>query len=150
MIKKIIGWLNRHSEIRNEVKKEMNAIEFLTIEDAYHQAINHIEKHPDYFEIILNKTGKVEESKVLDPLVASFFSKYEEVYLIGEDSRIRLFETPNGCNSGHPLVCKCEADGFEFRLEDGGPGLIECNPEKGKDAERFKSLFHFILMYVLD
>jgi len=126
----------------------MDAIESLTVEEAFNRVIDYIDKYPDDFEIKINQSGEVKNSDQFNPLSASFFKKYEEINLIGDDSKIRIFEDASQFNDNNVLVCKCKADDFEFCLEDGGAGLIERNPRNTNAPERFKSLFHFILRSV--
>lgn len=147
MIKKIKKWLDRHAEIRKEVDQLFEEIEALSIGDAYQRALEHIEKYPMDFEIVLNQSGMINSAQKFDSLTEEFFKKYEEVYVIQGDARIRLFDEKK---SDQPLcfvVCKCEMDDVEYAICNEDPTLLECKHEE-EDSEEIKSIFHLILMSV--
>lgn len=141
MIKIFKRWLDRHAELQKQVEEEISAIEALTVEDAFNRAIDHIQKYPSDFEITLNESNRI-PSLGLDPLTKQFFERYEEVYVIQGDARLRIFDE---LNTGRYLVCKCSMDDVEYSLENGGPSLVE-SKHKEEEPDRIKSIFHLILM----
>lgn len=141
----LLSWRAKHKEISEKVDKEFDAIERLSVQDACDLVMRKIEEYPQEFDVIPASDEHSEVLDDVDPTTAKLFSKYNEVYIVGVDSRIRLFVKPRLSKRQEKLlVCKCEQDDFDLFLLDGGPEVAAYKAEE--EFDRFKSIYHFILI----